>query len=180
VIIASTRQNRNGEKVARWYHSIASRRHDLEAELVDLRDYPLPFLYAARSPGSGEIAPEAGDWAAKIAPADGYVLVTPEYNRGYPGELKNALDHLYRQWNRKAVGIVSYGGMAGGARAAEQLRLVAIELQMAPIREGIVIPMIHQAFDEHGRPKDDSLTARAESMLDQLSWWTRALKAARG
>ncbi|MGH9175480.1 MAG: NADPH-dependent FMN reductase [Vicinamibacterales bacterium] len=179
-ILGSTREGRFGETVAGWFNQIAAAREDIEARPVDLRDYDLPFFDAARSPSSGVIAEEAREWADLVGGADGYVIITPEYNRGYPAVLKNALDHLYAEWNNKPVGFVSYGGSAGGSRSVEQLRLVAIELQMAPIREGVVIPMARANFNEQGQPTNAALNDRANSMLNQLAWWARTLKTARG
>lgn len=179
VILGSTRQGRFGETVANWFHTIASSRQDLSAELIDLRDWPLPLFDEPKSPSGGHYAEAAKPWAEKIAEADGYVIVTPEYNHGYPAPLKNALDHLNREWNNKPVAFVSYGGSAGGSRAVEQLRLVAVELQMAPIRESVVIPMARAAFNEQGEPNNPVLNDRATAVLDQLRWWAQALKKAR-
>ena len=179
VILASTREGRNGEKVARWFYGIAEQHEGINAELVDLLDWPLPFFNAAKGPSSGTIAPEAERWAELIDAADGFVIVTPEYNHGYPAQLKNALDHLYHQWVRKPVAFVSYGGGAGGTRAAEQLRTVAIELQMAPIRATVALPMFSTLFDENGQVKAESLNDSARTLLNDLVWWGNALKAAR-
>jgi NAD(P)H-dependent FMN reductase len=179
IILGSTREGRFGDRVASWFYGLTLKREDLVAELIDLRDWPLPFFNEPTSPITGHYAPEARTWAAKIAEGDGYIFVTPEYNFGYPAVLKNALDHLYHEWNNKPVAFVSYGGGAGGSRAVQQLREVVVELQMAPIRAGIVIPFARRLFDESGAIKDESYDARANAMLDQLLWWARALKAAR-
>lgn len=179
IILGTTREGRFGDRVANWFYERAAKREDLIAELIDLRDWPLPFFNEPVSPITGHYAPEARGWAAKVAQGDGYVLVTPEYNFGYPAVLKNALDHLYREWNNKPVAFVSYGGSAGGSRAVQQLREVVVELQMAPIRTGIVIPFARRLFGESGEIKDESYNARANALLDQLLWWARALKAAR-
>jgi NAD(P)H-dependent FMN reductase len=179
VILGSTREGRFGETVAAWFNGIAEAREDLQAVPVDLRDYELPFFDNVKSPSSGVIAEEAREWAELVDGADGFVMITPEYNRSFPAVLKNAIDHLYKEWNNKPVGFVSYGGSAGGSRAVEMLRLVAIETQMAPIREGVVIPMARASFDERGQPINPMFTDRANSMLTQLAWWARALKAAR-
>jgi NAD(P)H-dependent FMN reductase len=151
----------------------------LSAELIDLRDWPLPFFNEPVPPITGRYAPEAQAWAAKVGEADGFVFVTPEYNFGYPAVLKNALDHIYHEWNNKPVSFVGYGGAAGGSRAIQQLREVVVELQMAPIRAGIAIPFARRLFDESGAIKDESYDARANALLDDLMWWTRALKVAR-
>jgi NAD(P)H-dependent FMN reductase len=110
IILGSTREGRKGEKVAKWVHSVAASRSDLDIELVDLRDWSLPFVHNADTPASGKYNVETQKWADKIAQADGFLIVTPEYNHGYPAVLKNALDHLYAEWNGKPVAFVSYGG----------------------------------------------------------------------
>jgi NAD(P)H-dependent FMN reductase len=179
VIVGSTREGRVGERVARWFMRVAEAREDLRAELIDLRDWDLPFFQAPMGPASGNYTPEARAWADKVGPADGYVIVTPEYNHAYPAVLKNALDHIYAEWNNKPVGFVSYGGGAGGTRAVEQLRLVAIELQMAPIRAAVMIPMARAAIGEDATPQDPALNDRAAQLLDQLAWWARTLRAGR-
>ena len=115
-----------------------------------------------------------------MAEADGYVLVTPEYNFGPPAVLKNALDHVYDPWNNKPVAFVGYGGTGGGVRAVQQLRLSVIELQMAPIRDSLVLPFARRLFAaEDGRILDDAYEPRAQRLLDQLVWWAVTLKAAR-
>jgi NAD(P)H-dependent FMN reductase len=179
IIISSTRENRFGRTVGEWVHSVAASRDDINAELLDLRDYPMPFFEEPASPGGGHIADAAIPWAEKIEQGDGYIFVTAEYNHGPTAVLKNALDHIYHQWVRKPAGFVSYGGGAGGARAVEQLRLNIIELQMAPIRDAVVIPMGRSAFDENGQPKSADQTKYLNNMIDQLVWWADALKKAR-
>src|SRR5208283_1540394 len=142
VIIGSTRQNRFSEKPARYILNELKKKEDVQAELIDLRDWPLPFYDEPISPAinKGNYSNELGKkWAAKVGEADGYIMVTPEYNHGYSAVLKNALDWVFPEWNGKPVGFVSYGN-AGGARAIEQLRQVVIELQMVPIRSAIHIP----------------------------------------
>jgi NAD(P)H-dependent FMN reductase len=183
VITASTREGRRADVVARWFLEVASARADLDVVPLDLREFPLPFyaetvpakLAEARYPADDA----RGRWVAAVAPLDAYAVVTPEYNHAYPAVLKNALDHGYAVWNRKPIGFVSYGGVAGGARAVEQLRLVVIELQMAPVRSEVNLALVHRAFDEAGRPKDASHVARAETLLDDLVWWGEALRDAR-
>jgi NAD(P)H-dependent FMN reductase len=155
------------------------RRQDAEFQLVDLRDYPLPFLDHPVPPAPGQYAPEAKSWAATVGAGDAYVIVTPEYNHGYPGVLKNALDHVYREWNRNPVAFVSYGAAGDGSRAAEQLRSVAVELQVVPIREQLAIPFVWMAFDESGAIRQQGADKAVERMLDELMWWAGALKPAR-
>src|SRR6266550_2555126 len=134
IIIGSTRPGRKAEAVAKWVYEIAQKRSDAEFELVDIRDFNLPLLDEPMSPTMGQNTHEhTKAWSAKIASFDAYVFVTPEYNHGTSGALKNAIDYLYREWNNKAAGFVSYGAI-GGARAVEHLRLVMAELQVATVR----------------------------------------------
>lgn len=179
VIIGSTRQGRYGEHVARWLMRHLIERHDAEYELVDLRDYPLPFFDSPTPPKTGRYEPQALPWAEKVASGDAYIVVTPEYNRGYPAVLKNALDHLYREWNRKPIAFVSYGASSAGYRATEQLRAVAEELEMIPIREQVGIPFVWRAVDEYGVLRQGDAVRATTQMVDNLLWWTRALNAAR-
>src|SRR5665213_1973426 len=142
IILGSTREGRSGEKVAKWVAKHASARTDFTSEVLDLKEFNLPFFDSAKSPGSsGIIAPAATAWSEAVAKGDGYIIVTAEYNHGYPAPLKNALDHLYKEWNNKPVAFVGYGGMAGGSRAVEQLRQVVAELRMISIRECVLIPV---------------------------------------
>ena len=175
IILGSTRPNRNGEQVARWVLSIAAQRTDAEFELIDLRDYPLPHLDEPVPPSLGDYRNEhTRQWAGKIASFDGFVLVTPEYNHGTSGVLKNALDFLYAEWNNKAVGLVSYGAMGGG-HAAEHLRLIAGELQMADVREQVTLSMMTE-FENFSvfKPSDYSV-AKLSALLDQVIAWSTVL-----
>ena len=175
IILGSTRPNRNGEQVARWVYDIASRRSDAEYELVDLRDYPLPHLDEPLPPSMGQYQNEhTKAWASKIASFDGFVIVTPEYNHSTSGVLKNAIDYLYAEWNNKAVGFVSYGSV-GGARAAEHLRLVAGELQMADVRQQVALSLLTE-FENFSifKPGDYNLAA-LDTLLDQVVAWSTAL-----
>src|SRR5579871_902352 len=142
VLVGSTRPNRFSDKPAVYLCAELKKEEGVEAELVDLKDWELPFFNEPVSPiaAKGEYKnPLVKKWAEKISEADGFVIVTPEYNHGYPGVLKNALDWIYFPWNQKPVGFVSHGG-AGGSRAIEQLRQVAIALQMHPIQSAVSIP----------------------------------------
>jgi NAD(P)H-dependent FMN reductase len=175
IILGSTRPNRNGEQVAKWVYDIASRRSDAEYELVDLRDYPLPHLDEPLPPSMGQYQNEhTKAWADKIASFDGFVIVTPEYNHSTSGVLKNAIDYLYAEWNNKAVGFVSYGGV-GGARAAEHLRLVAGELQMADVRQQVALSLLTE-FENFSvfKPSDYNLAA-LDTLVDQVVAWSNAL-----
>src|SRR5947208_4035151 len=134
IIVGSTRPGRNGEAVAKWVHEIAQKRTDAEFELVDIKDYNLPLLDEPVPPSMGQYTKEHTKvWAEKIGSFDAFVFVTPEYNHGISGALKNAIDFLFKEWNNKAAGFVGYGS-AGGARAVESLRLVMGELMIADVR----------------------------------------------
>jgi NAD(P)H-dependent FMN reductase len=122
VIMGTVRQERQTDRIAHWVCSSITRRPDMNARLIDLRAYPLPFFDEPAPPLSGHCAPAAADFARTLAPADAFVFVTPEYNHGVPAVLKNALDHLYGEWNRKPMAVVGYGGLYGGVRAVEALR----------------------------------------------------------
>jgi NAD(P)H-dependent FMN reductase len=175
IILGSTRPNRNGEQVAHWVLDIARRRDDAEFELVDLRDHPLPHIDEPIPPSMGQYQNEhTRQWAQTIAGFDGFVIVTPEYNHGTSGVLKNALDFLYGEWNNKAVGFVSYGAV-GGARAVEHLRLVAGELQMADVRQQVTLSLITE-FENYSvfKPGDYNLAA-LDTLLDQVVAWSVAL-----
>ena len=180
IILASTRQQRRGEPIAEWFYAVASARDDLTCELVDLAGYRLPFLTSAAPPPMSDSARDAAatEWSAKVAAGDGYVFVVPEYNHGYPAAIKNALDHLFSEWTRKPNAFVSYGGLAGGVRAVEQLRQVAIELEMVPLRRQIAIARIWEAVSETGELSDRQ-DAQAEALLDDLAWWAQTLRAGR-
>jgi NAD(P)H-dependent FMN reductase len=185
VIVGSIRQGRFSEKPARWIHERLQRRKGVEARLLDLRDYPLPFFDQPMPPAmAGRPAYEhevAKRWTGEIARSDGFVFVTPEYNFGPPAVLKNAIDWVYPEWNRKAAAFVSYGS-AMGARSVQQLRETAIELQLAPIRSSVHIPVATLwAHFQNGDVEAGlaELTGAADKMIDDLLWWSTALKKAR-
>src|SRR6266446_8415408 len=144
VIVGSTRQGRFSEKPARWILQHLQKRDGIEARLLDLRDFPMPFFDQAVPPAMPGRAPYENEvvkkWTAEIARSDGFIFVNPEYNHGYPAVLKNALDWVYPEWNRKAAAFVSYGSVSG-ARSVQQLRETAIELQLAPVRSSVHIPV---------------------------------------
>ena len=182
VIIGSIRPNRFADHPAAWIVDIARQRGDFEVELIDLKDYPMPLFAEKASPlyapSENQVARR---WQKKVAEFDAFAFTAAEYNRGPTAVLKNALDYAYTEWNNKPVSFVGYGGV-GGARAVEQLRLNAIELQMAPIRTAVHIQMqVYLAVLKEGKKLSefDFLNTNARDMLDQLAWWTNALKAAR-
>lgn len=185
VILASIRNNRFGDKPANWIASLAEQMPDFAVEILDLKNYQLPMFAEGTSPAQIEGSygkPEVDQWAGKIAEADGFIFVTPEYNHGYPASLKNNLDYIYKEWNKKPMCVVAYGGV-GGARAVEQLREVAIELQMVPIRNSVNImnPWLLSEMDNSLKAGAlDGYVKTAQNMLTQLSWWAKVLKEARG
>jgi NAD(P)H-dependent FMN reductase len=178
IVLGSTRPNRIGAEVARWVQDIAVRRTDARYELIDLKDQQLPLLDEPAPPSLGNYSqPHTKAWAAKIAQYDGFVFVTAEYNHGIPGALKNAIDFLFKEWNNKAAGIVSYGG-AYGARAAESLRLVMGELMIADVRQQVLLSLFSDFENSTFKPDPRHLKS-LETMLDQVIAWSAALKTLR-
>jgi len=186
VIISSTRATRFGEAPAKWILEKANERPEIEAEILDLRDFDLPFFDEAASnlwmPSSDE---RAVAWQKKVGEFDGFIFVVAEYNRSITGALKNALDQAYNEWNRKPFGIVGYGTV-GAARAAEHLRGIGVELQMVSTRSAVHIGggdffAVHP-LGQQNKPFSEiegSIGPSAKDMLDQLVWWGNATKAAR-
>ena len=179
IIVGSTRPGRKADAVARWVHEIAKRRTDAEFELVDIKDYNLPLLDEPLPPSRGQYSqPHTKAWAAKIDAFDAYVFVTPEYNHGTSGALKNAIDFLYREWNNKAAGFVGYGS-AGGVRAVESLRLVMGELHVADVREQVRLSLMTD-FENFTVFKPAPHHEKSlGTMLDQVIAWGGALKTLR-
>jgi NAD(P)H-dependent FMN reductase len=186
VIISSTRPTRFGEIPAKWILEKANERPEIEAEILDLRDYNLPFFdEVASTAWAPSQNANAQKWQKKIAELDGYIFVTAEYNRAITGALKNALDQAYVEWNKKAFGAVGYGSL-GGARAIENLRTIGVELQMASTRSAVHIAgadfmSVHPGFGGTKSLTDieASIGNSAKDMLDQLIWWGQATKDAR-
>lgn len=183
IILGSTRQGRFGDKPAQWILERLSGTEGVEAELFDLRDYPMPFFDEAVPPAAEkEYTNEVVQrWTAKVTEKDAFIIVSPEYNHGYSAVVKNALDYVYRGWIGKAVGFVSWGG-TGGSRSVEQLRQVVIELQMIPIRIGVHISEPWMLTDDEGQLKDGALEKYekgAGAMIEQLVSMSRLLKKGR-
>ncbi|MFN4100301.1 MAG: NADPH-dependent FMN reductase [Pararhodobacter sp.] len=186
VIIGTTRDSRFGAKPAEWILAQAQARGDWDVEMVDLKDFDLPmFNEVASNAWAPSQDPKVVAWQKKVGEFDGYIFVTAEYNRSIPGSLKNALDQAYVEWNRKAYGIVSYGSV-GGTRAAEHLRTIGIELQMASTRAAVHIGggdffAVHPLGGQNKEISEieGSIGGSATAMLDDLDWWTRATMAAR-
>jgi NAD(P)H-dependent FMN reductase len=184
-IIGTTRPDRFSEKPVAWLVDRIGRRDDIELEVLDLRDHPLP-LFEEKLPLARSLRNYPNENMARIGRlvdrADGYIIVTGEYNHGYPAALKNALDHLFPEFNRKPVAFVGYGNV-GGARAIEQLRQVVVELEMAPLRHAVHIPpqVMIEAINvgEFSPELFASLDERLELLVADLAWWASALRDAR-
>jgi NAD(P)H-dependent FMN reductase len=180
IITGSTRPGRNSLQVAQWVKGIADKRGDADYELVDLADFNLPMYAEPVSAASSQDykTPEAIPWSKKIAELDGYVFICPEYNRGVTSALKNAIDYLYKEWNNKAAGIVSYGS-AGGVRAAEALRIIMAELQIATVRThpsmSLFTDFVHYKEFKPAPVHEKSVNV----MLDQVNAWSLALQPLR-
>ena len=182
IVISTTRAARFGHKPAQWVQDIAAQRDDIATEIVDLRDFPMPFFdEVASNAWVPSQNPVAQRWQKKVAEFDGYIFVTAEYNRGIPAVLKNALDYAYPEWNRKAAAYVGYGSV-GAARSIEQLRLVCVELQMAPTRAGVHIQgadFVAALMQGKDIRELTYLEKNSKDMLDELHWWASALMVAR-
>lgn len=180
VVTGSTRPGRRNLAVAEWVCRIAQERKDAEFELVDIADYDLPLLDEPMPPMLGQYMHERTKiWSERIKSFDAYVFVTPEYNHSTSGALKNAIDYLYREWQNKAAGFVSYGGHGNGVRAVEHLRLVMAELMVATVRAQVALSLF--ADFEGFRTFKPALQRESEvhTMLDQVVAWGRALKSLR-
>jgi NAD(P)H-dependent FMN reductase len=179
IILGSTRPGRNGKGVSQWTYETANKRSDADFELIDIRDFNLPLLDEPIPPSMGQYTKEHTKiWSAKIDSFDAYVFVTAEYNHGIPGALKNAIDFLFKEWNNKVAGFVSYGG-TGGVRAVEQLRLVMAELKVATVRTQVQLSL-HTDFENFTKFKPAPFQEKAaNTMLDEIIAWGGALKALR-
>jgi NAD(P)H-dependent FMN reductase len=174
VIVGSTREGRFGGTVARWFVDHAQQRTDMALDVIDLVDIDLPMTYPHQPP------PKVQAYIDRIGRADAFVVITPEYNHGYPASLKQAIDIPHQQWREKPVGFVSYGGIGGGLRAVEQLRQVFAELHTVTMRDAVSFHMAWEQFEPSGDPCEPARCNRAaKAMLDQLAWWATALRTAR-
>ncbi len=171
VVLGTGREGRHSENVARFVLEEIHKHPEIESELLDVRDFRLP---ATDNTGKSETAQKL---AEKINRADGLVIVSPEYNHGYPGELKMMLDMLYKEYARKPLGIVgvSSGGL-GGVRMVEQLRLVSVEYHMVPIREAVYFSGVQDLFDQSGKIQDDSYGRKIARLLEELVWYGKVLQ----
>ena len=186
LIIGSTRPTRFADKPAQWMLKQAQARQDMEVEVVDLRDHPLPFFAEVASTlHAPSKDPEAIRWQQTIGQYDGYIFVVAEYNHSITGALKNALDQAYTQWEHKPFTAIAYGGV-GGARALEHLRGIGVELQMVSTRSavhigGADIVAVHPGFGGKQAMEDIEahLLPSAKGALDELTWWAKATMAAK-
>lgn len=172
IILGTARQGRRSENVAREVLDFA-KTLEIETELLDVRDFPQRYTQ--------EPTEKMKEWQTKAERADGYIVVTPEYNHGYPGELKMFLDHVYKECNRKPIGFVGVSdGVLGGARGIEQLRLVAIEFQMIPLRTAVYFRNVLELFDEQKKLKDPAdWRKRLGLLFDECLWYARVLREER-
>ncbi len=174
VIVGSTREGRFGPTVTQWFTSLVEERRDYDLDVIDLAELDLPAVFP-RQP-----SPAVAAYRARLERADAFVVVTPEYNHGYPAPLKQAIDLAHEQWQAKPVAFVSYGGMSGGLRAVEQLRQVFAELHTTTVRDVVSLHNPWSQFDDDGTlPASTGAPAATRTMLDALAWWGRALRAAR-
>jgi NAD(P)H-dependent FMN reductase len=181
IIVASTRPNRVGLKIGHWIESevVAHGGFD-EIELVDLAEVNLPFMNEPNHPRLGQyVHQHTRDWSAKVAEADAFLFVMPEYNHGYNAELKNAIDYLHTEWQYKPVGLVSYGGVSAGTRAAEAITHVATTLKMVPVAEAVPIPFVQQFLVDGKIVPNDIMKAAAKTMVDELVRVSESLQSLR-
>jgi NAD(P)H-dependent FMN reductase len=175
IILGSIRPGRRGAVVAEWVYEVASKRTDADFELIDLADHPLPHMDEPMPPSMGQYQNQhTKDWAATISRFDGFIFVTPEYNHSISGVLKDALDFLYAEWNNKAMGVVSYG-VVGGARAAEHLRLIAGELQMADVRTNVALSLFTDFKNFTDLAPGEYQGPALDTLLGEVIAWSEAL-----
>jgi NAD(P)H-dependent FMN reductase len=182
IVVVSTRPGRVGLPIGQWVEAEAKAHSGFsEVELVDLAEVNLPFMNEPNHPRLAQYTHQhTRDWSAKVAEADAFVFVMPEYNYGYSAELKNAIDYLHNEWHYKPVGLVSYGGVAAGTRAAQMIKQVVTTLKMTPLFEAVSIPFVRQFIDdEDNLVPNDVMTASAKAMFDELVRMSDALRPLR-
>lgn len=181
IVICSTRPGRIGPSVARWFHEFARQHGKFDARLVDLADFNLPVYDEPVHPARQDYKHEhTRKWAASVVAADAYIFVTPEYNFSPPPSLVNALNYVYKEWNCKPCGFVSYGGVSGGVRGVQAAKMLVTTLKMMPMMEGVMVPMAASLIDGEGRFQANELIDKsAVTLLDELRYWTDGLKAMR-
>ena len=180
-VICSTRPGRVGPAVARWFDAFARQHGKFDASLVDLADFNLPMYDEPNHPSQQKYEKEhTKRWSASVAAADAYVFVTPEYNYGPPPSFVNALNYVYKEWNYKPCGFVSYGGVSGGLRAVQLEKQLVTTLKMMPMVEGVAVPMVAKLLGENGKfASNELIDASARTMLDELLRWAEALQPMR-
>lgn len=180
VVVASTRPGRVGLSVGQWFCAAAERHGGFALEFVDLAEVDLPLLDEPNHPRLRQYTREhTKAWSERVERADAFAFVMPEYNHGFSAPLKNAIDYLNREWRYKAVGLVSYGGVSGGTRAAQMLKPVLAVLKMVPMSEAVIIPFVQQFVDDGVFRADEPLEKAAQALLDELLRWTGVLKPLR-
>ncbi|MFC4120269.1 NADPH-dependent FMN reductase [Nonomuraea zeae] len=181
VLLGSIRDGRFGPTVASWIRGHLDARQDMTADVIDLVETPLPTVFPVlgQPPVSEEAVAQLAAVSPRLAAADAFVIVTPEYNRSFPASLKNAIDWHSREWHAKPVGFVGYGGFSAGLRAVEQLRLVFAELHAVTVRDAVGLQAPWAQIGPDGTAPNPGGDAAAKAMLDQLAWWGHALRSAR-
>ncbi|HEU0163544.1 MAG TPA: NAD(P)H-dependent oxidoreductase [Thermomicrobiales bacterium] len=172
IIVGSNRSGRFGETISNWFVAQAKQIEGIDFDVIDLASLDIPMDFS----GGGDSA----DFRSRIGAADGFIVITPEYNHSFPGYLKHAIDSVKDEWKTKPVGFVSYGGVSGGLRAVEGLRLVFAELHATTIRDAVSFHQAHGLFDENGQlTNPDGPNATAAYVINELAWWAEGLKTAR-
>ena len=187
IIVGSTRDGRAAEPIIGWLTDRAKAHGAFDVEVLDLRNWPLPIFQETFATIGDMADPTYSDpivraWNRKIAEADAYLFITPEYNHSVPAVLKNAIDSVFVSWafRNKVAAFAGYsGGPVGGARAVEHLAHIAIEVELVPLKQSLIIGKVGQAFDEAGKPTDPMTDVAAGIVLDDLAWWSAALEPAR-
>lgn len=181
IIIGSTRPSRKGPIMAHWLADFAKQNSDFEVEVLDLKEINLPFMDEIEHPMLGKYQnPHTLKWSKAIDEADAFVFATPEYNYSFPATLKNAIDYLHKEWKEKPAGFLSYGGVSGGTRAVQQLKMPLTTLSVVPLTQAVNIPFYWNFIDENNQFKPNEVTEKAaETMLDKLYQWAEALKGMR-
>jgi NAD(P)H-dependent FMN reductase len=181
IVIGSTRPGRVGEPVAAWFAERAERHGGFEVDVADLAELDLPLLDEPKHPRLREYSKDhTRAWSANVEAADAFVFVTSEYNYGYPAALKNAIDYLHHEWQYKPAAFVSYGGVAAGTRAVQQLKQVVSALKMVTITESVNIPFVQQFLDDGVISPNDVMVQAADAVLDELVRLESALRPLRG
>ncbi|MET7458953.1 NAD(P)H-dependent oxidoreductase [Nonomuraea sp. NPDC005501] len=181
IVVASTRPGRVGRSIAEWFRDRAVAAGGFDVELIDLAEVGLPFLDEPNHPRLKQYEhAHTKAWSATVDRGDAFVFVTPEYNHSFNAVLKNALDYLHQEWQHKAAGFVSYGGVSGGTRAVNGLRQVTSSLKMVPVVESVTIPFFPQIVGEDGvvRP-NEVMNAAADALIAELAKLTGALRPMR-